>query len=117
MQWPALKILPKGRDLTIHLEVMSNDEMGELAKWFNLFIEKIRGVVKSIAENAEALGDASLSLFELSNHMSQGAESMSSNSNSVASSSEEMSTNMNSVASAMEQTATNVGMVASSIEV
>ena len=38
-----LKDIAQGQgDLTSRLEVRSKDEIGELAKWFNIFLEKCR---------------------------------------------------------------------------
>ncbi len=34
-------------DLTRRLTVSTKDELGELARWFNLFVEKIQGIVKT----------------------------------------------------------------------
>jgi methyl-accepting chemotaxis protein len=103
-------------DLTSRLEVRSNDEVGELAKWFNTFVDKLQAIIKDIAGNAEVLHNAASDLSNLSDHMSSGANNMSSKSNTVSASTEEMSSNMNSVASACEQTSTNVNMVATAAE-
>lgn len=35
-------------DLTLRIEQQSNDELGELVQWFNLFIEKLHGTVKQM---------------------------------------------------------------------
>ena len=103
-------------DLTARLDVIRKDEIGELSKWFNTFMEKLQVIIKEIAENAKILNASAASLSALSNQMSIGAGNMSEKSSSVAASSEEMSSNMSSVSAAMEETATNVNLVASSIE-
>jgi methyl-accepting chemotaxis protein len=103
-------------DLTSRLEIKSKDEMGELAQWFNTFIDKLQLMIKNIAGNAETLNRSSSQLSNLSGQMSEGASQMASKANSVAAAGEEMSSNMNSVASAMEEASTNVGMVATSAE-
>jgi methyl-accepting chemotaxis protein len=103
-------------DLTARLDVKRKDEIGELSKWFNTFMEKIQAIIKEIAGNADILNTSAANLSNLSNQMSVGAGNMSQKSNTVATSSEEMSANMNSVSAAMEQTATNVNLVAASIE-
>ena len=113
----GLKDIAEGEgDLTIRLEVNSKDEVGELAKWFNVFMEKLQGIVKEIAENADTLNTSSDDLLNLSGQMSEGADNMSGKSEAVATAAEEMSSNMNSVAAAMEQAATNMNMVATSTE-
>jgi methyl-accepting chemotaxis protein len=103
-------------DLTRRLEVNSRDEVGEMAKWFNMFVENIQRIIASVAENARQVNDSSSELNAISDQMSAGAGQTSEKANTVAAASEEMSTNMNSVAAAMEQASTNVGMVASAAE-
>ncbi len=103
-------------DLTARLEIIRKDEIGDLSKWFNTFMEKLQAIIKEIAGNADTLNSSAANLSGLSNQMTVGAGNMSEKSNAVASSSEEMSSNMNSVSAAMEQTATNVNLVAASIE-
>ena len=62
--------------------------MGELAQWFNTFIDKLQVMIKNIAHNAETLNRSSSDLSNLSGRMSEGAEQMSGKANSVASASE-----------------------------
>lgn len=103
-------------DLTVRLDVKSNDEIGELARWFNTFIDKLQIMIRNIVENADTLNRSSGDLSTLSQQMSGGADQMSTKSNTVASAGEEMSSNMDSVAAAMEEAATNVSLVAASAE-
>ncbi len=113
----GLKDVAEGEgDLTSRLEVKSRDEVGELAYWFNTFMEKLQGMIKNIAGNADTLSKSSSELSNLSEQVSEGSEQMSSKANSVASSGEEMSSNMGSVAAAMEEASTNISVVASSAE-
>ncbi len=99
-------------DLTQRVEVATNDEIAELAKWFNTFVDKLQGIVKDIANNADTLRSSSSHLFELSGEMSAGATEMSTTSESVASSSEEMSSNMNFISSGAEQMASGINEIA-----
>ncbi len=103
-------------DLTARLDVDSKDEIGELAEWFNVFIEKLQGIIKDVASNSEMLNTSSNDLSTLSGQMSDGSDNMSGKSNTVAVASEEMSSNMNSVAAACEQASTNIGIVATAAE-
>lgn len=103
-------------DLTKRLEVVRNDETGDLARWFNLFTEKLRNIIMHVAENAAALAISSETLYSLSGDMSKGTERMSMRSSSVASASEKMNSNMNSLAATMEQTSVNIQMLAVSAE-
>ncbi len=103
-------------DLTRRLKVTNKDEVGELADWFNLFVEKLQTMIKDIAGNAVTVDSSSEKLFSFSRDISTSADSMSDKSNTVAAAAEEMSANMNSVAAGSEEAATNVSMVASATE-
>ena len=103
-------------DLTKRLDVKSRDEVGELGKWFNVFIEKVQVIIRDVASNADHLSDSSRNLSAISGQMSTGAEQTTLKARTVSASSEEMSANMNSVAAAMEQASTNVQLVASAAE-
>lgn len=103
-------------DLTKRLDVVSTDEIGALATWFNRFVERIHSIITDVAANAEQLNSSSTSLSAISDHMASGAEKTSMKSAAVAAAGEEMSANMNSVAAAMEQASTNIGIVATASE-
>ncbi|MEJ2656152.1 MAG: methyl-accepting chemotaxis protein [Desulfobacterales bacterium] len=112
-----LKDIAQGEgDLTRRLKVETKDEVGEMAEWFNKFIDTIQKIIKDVVQNANLVKDASRELSEISQQMTSGAEHTSEKANVVASAGEEMSSNMNSVASSTEQAAMNVNMVASAAE-
>jgi len=112
-----LKDIAEGEgDLTKRLTVDTRDEMGEMATWFNTFMDKLQGIIRQVAADAATLNEASSSLSEIAGQMTGGVEDMSERSRQVASATEEMSANMNSVAAASDQAATNVNMVASATE-
>jgi len=113
----GLKDMAQGEgDLTRRLRIKDMDEIGVLAAWFNVFVEKLQDLIKDIASTSVTLSSSSDELSKLSGDMTKGAHGLSQNSNSVAAASEEMTTNMNSVASAMEEASSNVSIVASSTE-
>ena len=103
-------------DLTKRLDVNSNDEIGDLGKWFNVFVKKLQGIIFDIAGNSRKLNSSSSRLLTISKEMSEGAEQMSSKSDTVAAAAEEMSSNMTSVAAAAEESSTNINMVSSAAE-
>ncbi len=113
----GLKDIAQGEgDLTMRLAVVSKDEVGELAKWFNVFIEKLQQIIGRISNNSQQVH---LSINELSGiaaDMSQNAEETSGRANNVATAAEEMSANLNNVAAAMEESTINTNMVASAAE-
>ena len=113
----GLKDIAQGEgDLTKRLDEGSRDELGDLAHWFNAFVDKLRSLIGEMAENAGVLDNSSGTFAELSKHMSKNAEDMFGKSNLVSSAVEEMSSNINNVAAAMEQSSTNAGVVAASAE-
>jgi methyl-accepting chemotaxis protein len=103
-------------DLTKRIAIKSHDEIGELAKWFNIFIEKLQGVVGTISKNTQLLGSEAMNLSSIASSLAKNAQDTSNRSNTVATAAEEMSANLNNVAAAMEESTTNTGMVASAAE-
>jgi methyl-accepting chemotaxis protein len=113
----VLKDIAEGEgDLTRRLEIKANDEVGEMANWFNQFMEKLRELIGQIVDDAGSLNIASASLSDIARQMKEGAESMAERSRTVASGAEEMDGTMVGVAAACEQAATNVNMVASATD-
>ena len=113
----SLKDIAQGEgDLTRRLEVKTKDEIGELGTGFNIFIEKLQGIIKGVVANSTQVEVASNSLAKVARDMSENARESSERSNAVAAATEEMTTNLNNVAAAMEQSSTNTAMVASAAE-
>jgi methyl-accepting chemotaxis protein len=113
----GLKDIAQGEgDLTMRLSVTSKDEVGELARWFNTFIEKLQGIIRDIGNGVDTLSSSSTELSAISEEMSKSSEDTSQRANTVAAAAEEMSANMNAVAAAMEQSSSNTGMVATAAE-
>jgi methyl-accepting chemotaxis protein len=112
-----LKDIAEGEgDLTKRLAVGTQDEIGEMATWFNTFMGKLQALVKEITGNAVSLGASSTGLSAIANQLAASAETMTGRSSTVATAAEEMSAHMTGVAAASEQAATNVNMMASAAE-
>lgn len=77
-------------DLTKRLEINSKDEIGEMGKWFNQFIENIQEIITDIATKAEDLNSSASDLNDLSTQLSSGSKSLTDKSTSVNTSAEEM---------------------------
>jgi len=103
-------------DLTSRLSDRYNDEIGELRKWFNTFVEKIQAIIVDVKKSSGELDAASSGLAGLSDQMQTNANKTSVMAGNVSESSTVMSSNMNSVAAAMEETSTNISMVAAASE-
>ncbi|VFQ42735.1 methyl-accepting chemotaxis protein [Desulfoluna butyratoxydans] len=103
-------------DLTQRLAVASRDELGEMARWFNLFVEKLQQMIREIAGNSETLSRSSAGLTDLAGRMAQGSEASSSKAHTVAAASEQMSCNMEDVARETEHSAGSLNTMASATE-
>lgn len=103
-------------DLTARLKVSSNDEIGDMAKSFNVFADKLQGMVGYIAEEAVEINTSAESLTKISADLTGVAEDTLGKSNTAAAAVEQMSANMTVVAGSMDEAAANVNAVATAIE-
>lgn len=103
-------------DLTKRLEILKNDEIGALAGYFNVFLDKLQEMVSQIKNNAHTINTSSTDLSDVAIQVADNSEETSNRSNLVATAAEEMSSNINNVAAAMEESSTNINMVASAAE-
>ncbi|MBN1758798.1 MAG: CZB domain-containing protein [Chitinispirillaceae bacterium] len=107
-----LKDIAEGEgDLTRRLDDKNMAEMGEMARYFNKFIEKLQKLISTVAGNADTVASAATELSATSTQIASNAEEMSSQTTTVASATQEATANINtmsSVASVMSDTANNV---------
>ncbi|MCW7754049.1 methyl-accepting chemotaxis protein [Desulfobotulus sp. H1] len=103
-------------DLTRRLNAKSKDELGQLAYWFNAFMDRLQSLIKETAENAKSLDQAANMLTELSSDMSSSARGMSGQADNLAKETNEINGSMGNVAAVMDQSSSNAGMVASATE-
>ncbi len=103
-------------DLTKRLDESRQDEIGELAHWFNTFIRQIQAMVAEIASNSLVLSDGSVRLVTTATQLSSGAESSKQRSASVSSAAEEMAINMKNMASSSTQMSTGINSVVAAID-
>ncbi len=99
-------------DLTQRLTIHSKDELGQLGKWFNLFLERLQAIISQVKENSAELNGSSTQMSTISEALASGAEQAASEAMTASGSSEQMNENMTSIAAAMEQASVNVNMVA-----
>ncbi|MGQ9650154.1 MAG: methyl-accepting chemotaxis protein [Phycisphaerae bacterium] len=113
----ALQDIAQGEgDLTRRLEVHTTDEVGDVAKWFNTFVEKLQRIIGEIAVSARTLAGSSTELSATATQLTSGAEETTAQSATVAAAAEEMATNMNNMATSTEEMSANVKTVAAAIE-
>ena len=114
-------------DLTLRLKLSSSDETGELARWFNLFMDRLQDIIRQVAETASELNDKSDGLLQSASELSQSverttgrssdattaSEEMSHSITAMTNSSNEMSSSLNSIRDAVEQMTSSIGDIAS----
>lgn len=103
-------------DLTIRLDESRNDEIGEMAHWFNTFVGKLQTMIGELAGDAEMLANSSTELSSTATELSGSAEETTCRSSTVAAAAEEMSTNMNNMAAASKQMTDSIESVACAAE-
>lgn len=103
-------------DLTKRLEIISRDEIGDMAEYFNQFIDKIQKTITQIMDNANMVAASATQLSAVSTQTTQNVQTMSERTNTVAAAAEESSANTLSVATSMEQVSASLSSVASATE-
>jgi methyl-accepting chemotaxis protein len=73
-------------DLTKRLPVVSDDEISELATWFNAFIEKLQTSIKTVVDSISTINTEVSGLSEQSSNLAAVSEEMSAQSEQVTSS-------------------------------
>jgi methyl-accepting chemotaxis protein len=85
-------------DLTKRIDVTSTDEIGELAKRFNGFVERLHNTVTQVARSSKEVSSAAGTLDNASEQMATAVDQMVAQANAVATASEEMSTTSGEIA-------------------
>jgi methyl-accepting chemotaxis protein len=94
-----VKDLAEGEgDLTKRLEIVSRDELGELAKWFNTFLDEIHHIISQVAGTAEQVASASEVLNTTSQQITANSEETSAQADVVSKASVGVSQNLQTVA-------------------
>jgi methyl-accepting chemotaxis protein len=102
-------------DLTVRLDVKTKDEIGDIAFWLNVFLDKLQAIVKEIIATADTLNVSSSYLYDLSSNMAAAAGDVSASSSSITAAAGDVSDNMEVVAAATQSASAHVSMVANSV--
>lgn len=97
----GLKDIASGQgDLTQRLSVNSKDETGDLARWFNQFLDSIRSLVQDIKDDSQLLADKSKQIGDIvenikdaSHEQEKAIEDSSHGTSAMAQTSQEVATN------------------------
>nr|WP_068830691.1 methyl-accepting chemotaxis protein [Pseudomonas sp. BMS12] len=102
----GLRTIAQGEgDLTRRLSLLSKDETGELADWFNQFIESTQSMIRVIKENAISMHEVSDQTNERTTAMSAGLQQQLSAVEQIVTAVTEMSSAANEVAQTCVRTA------------
>ncbi|QDU35228.1 Methyl-accepting chemotaxis protein PctC [Poriferisphaera corsica] len=102
-------------DLTKRVDVQSQDEVGELATWFNAFVEKVHNIVQQVSYATHDVASAATQIAASAEEMAQGMIEQSDQVTQVSTAIEEMSSSVVEVANKAtdaNNTATNARDVA-----
>ena len=89
-----------GGDLTRQIEVSNNDEIGDLAYWFNQFINKLHDIIYRIKVSSKSVNNGS-------DEIADGNQDLSARTEEQASSLEEVSATIEEIASSIQEVANN----------
>ena len=110
-------------DLETKIPIVSSDELGDLSKWFNDFVVKMKenrekelSVQEQVQNGTNSLNDASQELGNISKELNTKSNNISEQAGSVAAATEEMSTNLTTISAAAEESQVNLTTVASATE-
>lgn len=84
-------------DLTKRLDESMHDELGELSKWFNNFVEKLQQIIAGLAVNSSALAENSKELTSSSSQISEGSEAQTLRATQVATATQELSSTITEI--------------------
>lgn len=102
-------------DLTRRLAIKSNDETGDLAKAFNLFVEKLQVNFKEVGAITTPLLSSARKLADTATRLTQVSKEMSSQAHTVAAAGEQLSANTSSIAASAEETSASSNTVSSAV--
>jgi methyl-accepting chemotaxis protein len=98
-------------DVTKRIPI-TQDEIGEAAKWFNVFLDKLQNMIKSVADAAHEVGSASAEVSQASQQISANSQETSAQANVVSNAAAQVSENLQTVASGAEQMGVSIKEIA-----
>lgn len=103
-----LKDIAQGEgDLTQRVDQDRKDELGELGKWFNVFVEKMHDIISEVVSGVREVAGASTQIAAASEEMATGMTEQSSQVTQISSAVEQMSASVIEVARKSSEAANN----------
>lgn len=99
-------------DLTKRLDVVSRDELSELARWFNAFLDEIHEIICRVTGTAQNVASASEELNSTSQQITANSEETSAQAEVVSKAVEAVSRNLQTVATGAEEMGNSIKEIA-----
>jgi methyl-accepting chemotaxis protein len=109
----VLDTAAKENNLVERVPVKTNDEIGELGRWFNAFMDKLQIVISKVGSNTTVVAASSGQLNEASQQMSASAVQTSAQASVVSTAAAEVSQNLQTVATGTEGMTASIKEIAS----
>jgi methyl-accepting chemotaxis protein len=104
--------MAENNDLTSRVDQERKDEIGELGKCLNLFVEKVHNILTQIAQTAQGVSGASANLSTTSQQITANSEETSAQANVVSNATQQVSQNLQTVATGAEEMGTSIKEIA-----
>ncbi|HMN97232.1 MAG TPA: methyl-accepting chemotaxis protein [Phycisphaerales bacterium] len=88
-------------DLTRRIDATRRNELGELARWFNRFIEMVQGIARQVTESSTTVAAASAQIAATARGQASSAERLGASARQIAVAVDEISTTGHSLAGSM----------------
>jgi methyl-accepting chemotaxis protein len=112
-----LKDISEGEgDLTKRLEIKTSDEIGEMAHYFNIFIQKLQAMIKNIAKSSNVVASSATQLFAVTTEIDANAQAMNTLTDTATSGTERTANKVENISVAAEEMSTTSQTVAAAIE-
>jgi len=85
-------------DLTKNIYLKNRDELGELSKWFDMFMDNIQDDITQIGQSTQQIAAASAQLHSTAEQIAAGADEVANQSERVAAAGEQMSASASEIA-------------------
>jgi methyl-accepting chemotaxis protein len=106
------KAMAEANDITSRVDQERQDEIGQLGRCLNLFVEKVHGIMMQIAQTAEQVAGASGELNTTSQQITANSEETSAQANVVSMATQQVSQNLQTVATGAEQMGASIREIA-----
>jgi methyl-accepting chemotaxis protein len=104
--------MAEANDLTSRVDQKRKDEIGELGKYLNLFVEKVHDILTQISQTAQGVSGASADLSATSQQITANSEETSAQADVVSKAAQAVSQNLQTVATGAEEMGVSIKEIA-----